>query len=421
MPPKSKRGATKPKSNPKAQQTQKKLAELQKAQKATQTAKEADKKRAALLEREAQVERDDRGQQSSRPFKRIRKSVAGSSDEEEPALNMVQDLLTFNADDEKEDDDEVPEEPAASQNQELPLEKDVDREDSRVDEEEGSDEEEISSKKGYSKLLDDNQVVVGDDVEPSSSGLSRCSSILNTKVTLAMFTMPCSKRIASITNRSMRRHGALSDGFPTNQQKECKAWDLENNLDMKNMLTWQGQGTMRAELVLKVRQGAPAWFGLTELESSEEVISACKWLLKDNIFLHDDINLKQRTYDKTKPWMNQGLVWLISNQFWSVKGDTIKMGKQNNLYLEFPDALLALCASVIQCALRGFLSNGKLKGMGSVVSFTDETYRSEKVSLDTSSMLKKTSTMKIDKEAIEEAAKKALVEREAAVIQSDSE
>ncbi|KAG2035958.1 hypothetical protein BDR03DRAFT_866995, partial [Suillus americanus] len=188
------------------------------------------------------------------------------------------------------------------------------------------------------------------------------------KVTLAMFTTPHSKRIASIANRSMRRHGALSDGFPTNQQKECKAWDvileacqgnnqlterltqLENNLDMKNLLvnyTWQGHGTMRAELVLKARQGTPAWFGLTELESSEEVIGACKWLLKDNIYLHGDINLKQRTYDKTKPWMNQALVLLISDQFWSVKGDTIKMGKQNNLYLEFPDALLALCASVV--------------------------------------------------------------------------
>ena len=42
-----------------------------------------------------------------------------------------------------------------------------------------------------------------------------------------------------------------------------------------------------------------------------------------------------------------------------------------------------------------------------------------KISLDTSTMLKKTSTMKIDKDAIEEAARKALAEREAAA--SDSE
>ncbi|KIK37279.1 hypothetical protein CY34DRAFT_93030 [Suillus luteus UH-Slu-Lm8-n1] len=72
---------------------------------------------------------------------------------------------------------------------------------------------------------------------------------------------------------------------------------------------------MRAELILKARQGTPGWFGLTELESNEEVISACKWFLKNNIFLYGDVNLKQRTYDKTKPWMNQDLIWLISDQF----------------------------------------------------------------------------------------------------------
>ena len=45
--------------------------------------------------------------------------------------------------------------------------------------------------------------------------------------------------------------------------------------------------------------------------------------------------------------MHHSVVSLISEQFWSVKGDTIKMGKQNNLYLEFPDSLLALSATVV--------------------------------------------------------------------------
>ncbi|KAG2358192.1 hypothetical protein BDR07DRAFT_1489807 [Suillus spraguei] len=120
------RGTAKPKSNPKAVSKvpssststkkfsaadTKKLAELQKAQKAAQTAEEADKTK-ALVEQKAQA---DRGQQSSRPLKCIRKSGTISSDEEEPTLDMVGDLLTFNADDE-EDNDEDPEEPPASQN-----------------------------------------------------------------------------------------------------------------------------------------------------------------------------------------------------------------------------------------------------------------------------------------------------------------
>jgi hypothetical protein len=131
-------------------------------------------------------------------------------------------------------------------------------------------------------------------------------------------------------NRYMRRHGALVDAFPNSQQKESKAWDiivdgcktnklltqrlrqLESDLDIKNMLinyvsghllevmiltsffrqTWQGMGSMRAEVILKARQGVPTWYGLSELESGEEVTNACKWLLKDNTFLHGDMDLK---------------------------------------------------------------------------------------------------------------------------------
>jgi hypothetical protein len=60
---------------------------------------------------------------------------------------------------------------------------------------------------------------------------------------------------------------------------------------------------------------------------------------------------QERLYDKNKPWMHHALVYLISEQFWSVKGDAIKMGKQNNSYLDFPDALLALSATVVSFSL----------------------------------------------------------------------
>jgi len=57
--------------------------------------------------------------------------------------------------------------------------------------------------------------------------------------------------------------------------------------------------------------------------------------------------LQDKTLDRNKPWMHKVLVYLISDQFWSAKGDAIKMGKQNNLYVQFPDPLLALCATVV--------------------------------------------------------------------------
>jgi hypothetical protein len=149
------------------------------------------------------------------------------------------------------------------------------------------------------------------------------------KVTLSQFTTPRTRRIASIANRCMRRHGTLVDGFPSSQQKESSAWDimvdacksnslltkrlteLEKDIDMKNMLvnyvsdhhfnetvlmihlqTWQGMGSVRAEMIFKARQGVPSWYSLTDLEGGEEMRTVCKWLLKDNIFLHGDIDVK---------------------------------------------------------------------------------------------------------------------------------
>jgi len=43
--------------------------------------------------------------------------------------------------------------------------------------------------------------------------------------------------------------------------------------------------------------------------------------------------------------MNPAIVNLIGDQFWTIKGDTVKMGKTNNKYLSFPDPLLAISAS----------------------------------------------------------------------------
>jgi len=45
--------------------------------------------------------------------------------------------------------------------------------------------------------------------------------------------------------------------------------------------------------------------------------------------------------------MNPAIVHLIADQFWSMKGDAVKMGKPNNKYLDFPDALLAGIASSV--------------------------------------------------------------------------
>lgn len=55
-------------------------------------------------------------------------------------------------------------------------------------------------------------------------------------------------------------------------------------------------GSMRAELILKARQGVPSWYGLSDLEVGEQVIVACKWLLKDTVFVYGDMNVKVSNY-----------------------------------------------------------------------------------------------------------------------------
>ncbi|KAG0695231.1 hypothetical protein DFH29DRAFT_1031100 [Suillus ampliporus] len=116
---------------------------------------------------------------------------------------------------------------------------------------------------------------------------------------------------------------------------------------------------------------------------------------------------------------------------------------EDNKYLSFPDPLLAACASGLQCALKGFSLNGKLKGAGSVVAFTDENFCQEcagyvsllgnsktqtpsfyklmkmdmldtliKMSSEAASMVaQSTTTMSVDMEALEESAKQLLAER----------
>jgi hypothetical protein len=49
---------------------------------------------------------------------------------------------------------------------------------------------------------------------------------------------------------------------------------------------------MRAELIVNARQRAPSWFGLTDLDLGEDVVSSCQWLLQENRFLYGRINLK---------------------------------------------------------------------------------------------------------------------------------
>lgn len=48
-----------------------------------------------------------------------------------------------------------------------------------------------------------------------------------------------------------------------------------------------------------------------------------------------------------KPMLNDSLARLVQAQFWSSKGDAIRLNPNNNPYLDPTNSLLALCASAV--------------------------------------------------------------------------
>ncbi|KAG2060654.1 hypothetical protein BDR06DRAFT_967099 [Suillus hirtellus] len=179
-----------------------------------------------------------------------------------------------------------------------------------------------------------------------------------------------SKRITGIANRTMKHHGALSGGFSTNHQKESKAWNI----------------------IIKACQGNKQLTEkLTQLESNLDI----KNLLVnyDIIFLNGNINLKSR--ETLSRWANATTcIWSFLMLSWL-----------------FAPVLFFSYISLLSEFQHNTHTFYKLVKMNMKDTL-------KKISLNTSSILKKTSTMKIDKNAIEE---KALVEREAAASSSEGE
>jgi hypothetical protein len=48
-----------------------------------------------------------------------------------------------------------------------------------------------------------------------------------------------------------------------------------------------------------------------------------------------------------KPMLNNSLARLVQAQFWSSKGDALRLNPNDNPYLDPTDSLLALCASAV--------------------------------------------------------------------------
>ncbi|OJA07808.1 hypothetical protein AZE42_03426, partial [Rhizopogon vesiculosus] len=304
----------------------KELEKLLKVQKAAEAVKEEAKKKATWKRSAAMLQEERAGskeEDSSLALSHPRK-----------VLNSVTDVLNHNA---FEDDSEVDAGPDVEGDVDAVLgsggegEKDG----------EGEEEEEDDTCGKKKSVMEDQEVEV-EESESNYSQETRTSSSTTgkwkAKVNLSEFGTPRICWIAKLGNRDMHCLGALEEAFPSVTYKEDKCWEiltgackphanlnshlkeLDGDSDIKDMLilySWQGVGCMRAELMVKARQRAPSWFGLTDLELGEDVVSSCQWLLQENRFLYGRINLKERTYDHTKPWMNPAIVNLIGDQFWT--------------------------------------------------------------------------------------------------------
>ncbi|KAJ8585635.1 hypothetical protein M405DRAFT_865239 [Rhizopogon salebrosus TDB-379] len=295
----------------------KELEKLLKAQKAAEAAKEEAKKKAthkrsaAMLEEERAHSKDEPSSPApSCPISHARKlpHILSPPPDQRKVLNSVTDVLNHNASGDEEGGllSRVDAGPDAEEDMDAAVgsEGEVEKDD--------RDGEQVGKKKS----------IMEDQEETCTS--SSTTSKWKAKVTLSEFSTPRIHWIAQLGNRDMRRLGALEEAFPSSTYKEDRCWEtlthackphahlnlhlkeLDGDSAAKDMLiiyAWQGLGCMRAELMVKARQRAPSWFGLTDLDLGEDVVSSCQWLLQENCFLYGGINLKERTYDIRKnPW-----------------------------------------------------------------------------------------------------------------------
>ncbi|KIJ57463.1 hypothetical protein HYDPIDRAFT_104219, partial [Hydnomerulius pinastri MD-312] len=101
----------------------------------------------------------------------------------------------------------------------------------------------------------------------------------------------------------------------------------------------------------------------------EDVRSKVEWLLTNNVFLYDGLDIENRKFDKQQPFMHSIIKNIILTQWFGKKGDGVKCVTG---FKGMPNALLALVATAVECTLCGYLKEANLTYLDEVCEVDED-------------------------------------------------
>ncbi|KAG1884558.1 hypothetical protein F4604DRAFT_1918989 [Suillus subluteus] len=180
----------------------------------------------------------------------------------------------------------------------------------------------------------------------------------------------------------------MVDGFPSTLAKNEVAWaclvdtvgdvealkthleELKLDQDAKEQVityVWGVCAQLRGELVSKARHKTSSSYNIPSNMSPSALAETIQWILKNDAFLYDKLDLANNTFDRKMPFCNQLFKDLFITQWFGARGEALRF---QDAFKQVPDCILALIATAIECSL-----NTWLRSVRSQVKFTDVQFK----------------------------------------------
>ncbi|PPQ83758.1 hypothetical protein CVT26_005421 [Gymnopilus dilepis] len=149
-----------------------------------------------------------------------------------------------------------------------------------------------------------------------------------------------------------------------------------DNINLKSKLmkfTLYGRTGLVSSIISKAREKVRAYYGLSG--DPECVKKDVEWLLKSSHFVYGDINLKERTVDKMKPFGAQLIIDIIEAQWFpSTSRSKLDLETTNRIYekRDLPLNVILLVVTAIEHALKEWSTNGR---KATQITFSEDTAR----------------------------------------------
>ncbi|KAG1818568.1 uncharacterized protein BJ212DRAFT_1268835 [Suillus subaureus] len=196
-------------------------------------------------------------------------------------------------------------------------------------------------------------------------------------------------RIAMLGHRALRIHVTTVNAFPSTLTKNEIVWaclvdavgdvealkkhveELKLDHDAKEQVityVWGACAQLRGELVSKACHKTSSSYNIPGNMSPSVLLETIQWILKNDTFLYDKLNLENKTFDWKMPFCNQLFKNLFITQWFGARDEALRFPDK---FRKVPDSILALIATVIECSL-----NTWLHSVHTQVKFTDTQFKS---------------------------------------------